>query len=55
MRHTYEPILVSAYQQNGYVVVYVVLDVVNHDIEYSLQMNIFSWSTVRKKTIAAKT
>ncbi len=44
MRHTYNPILVSAYQLNGYLVVYVVLDVINHEIEYTLQINVISWA-----------
>jgi len=46
MARAYAPILVSAYQTNDSIVVYVVLDVIDHSFDYILQIQAISWATV---------
>lgn len=47
MRRAYAPVLVSAYQTDDSIIVYVVLDVIDHQIKYTLELNVISWATVR--------
>ena len=47
MRTAYAPILVSGFQTQDRISVYVVLDVIDHEIEYTLEVHVVSWKTVR--------
>lgn len=46
MRRVYAPILVSAYQEDDRLLVYVVLDVIDHEISYTLDVSAISWADV---------
>lgn len=40
----YEEIMVSAYQESGYVVVYVVVDQPDLTLKYDLHINVIKWN-----------
>ncbi len=46
MRRTYAPILVSSYQTSDAIVIYVVVDVIDKDINYKLDVDVISWQSV---------
>lgn len=50
MRRAYAHVLVSAYQTEDSIIAYVLLDVSNHEINYTLEVSVISWATVSNYT-----
>ena len=46
IRRTYSHVLVSPLYVDGRVSIYVVVDVVNYDIAYDLQVDVITWASV---------
>ncbi len=51
MRRAYAHVLVSAYQTEDSIIAYVLLDVSNHEINYTLEVSVISWATVSNYTL----